>query len=631
MGKINYRTDDINKKLKQIDELVGSNKNLSNQINSFNSQLETIDTQKTDKNMSKIIFMPIIDTDSAGGDCSVVVTKNGKVIMIDTGASHSYSLIKQELINNNITKIDYVIISHYHVDHCQNLGSLINDFDMTTTKYYLCKHTDKFVYGETTFLSLITDKEKVYPNNGDILQVDELKFTFYNCSQEDIDYYNSLSNPNYNDYSMVCYCENEKYTVFFAGDICSTAQGRINDKGFVKKCDLLKIEHHGCDMSVNHDYVKILKPTYSIMSDSKSALGNGGIKKNIMGESMMIQRGMGAKIYCTGKETVIYSFNEHSHHIRAKYDIGVVFKDVSAYTNIYLDENYVGVSDGSYYKPFRTLREALGEAYKLAPLNILFVPKSGSFSSNEHVRIANYPSTIKLDNITMRALHVRNANLIIGTLNITGGDSRALMIESSNVEFNTITVDGNSLDADTVSNGRGVTIYKSKFYGTNLNISNKKLGLSALNLSDVFVMNLGGENNEYAVTCSGGSKLRTNKCTMTYTEKFVNLDSTSDIKGALVNDLTSYLNEGEDLNSFKSPNTRYVSKTGEISISLLNKPTNIGFSFVLEVSKQTEDGSIMQTIKSRHFSNNNGSSNLTGIWVRTFNNTDDWSDWFKII
>ena len=60
MGKINYRTDDINKKLKQIDELVGSNKNLSNQIdelvngnknlsnqiNNFNSQLEHIENEK---------------------------------------------------------------------------------------------------------------------------------------------------------------------------------------------------------------------------------------------------------------------------------------------------------------------------------------------------------------------------------------------------------------------------------------------------------------------------------------------------------------------------------------------------------------------------------------------------------
>ena len=48
MGKINYRTDDINKKLKQIDELVGSNKNLSNQINNFNSQLDNIKNKQND-------------------------------------------------------------------------------------------------------------------------------------------------------------------------------------------------------------------------------------------------------------------------------------------------------------------------------------------------------------------------------------------------------------------------------------------------------------------------------------------------------------------------------------------------------------------------------------------------------
>ena len=42
MGKLNYRTDEINKKLKQIDELVGNNETLLNQINNFNSQLDTI-------------------------------------------------------------------------------------------------------------------------------------------------------------------------------------------------------------------------------------------------------------------------------------------------------------------------------------------------------------------------------------------------------------------------------------------------------------------------------------------------------------------------------------------------------------------------------------------------------------
>ena len=72
MGKINYRTDDINKKLKQIDELVGSNKNLSNQIdelvngnknlsnqiNNFNSQLDTNKNEMNNKLLNSRKFKP---------------------------------------------------------------------------------------------------------------------------------------------------------------------------------------------------------------------------------------------------------------------------------------------------------------------------------------------------------------------------------------------------------------------------------------------------------------------------------------------------------------------------------------------------------------------------------------------
>ena len=56
MGKINYRTDDINKKLKQIDELVGSNNNLSNQINNFNSQLDNHTNEINDLTNNRLII-----------------------------------------------------------------------------------------------------------------------------------------------------------------------------------------------------------------------------------------------------------------------------------------------------------------------------------------------------------------------------------------------------------------------------------------------------------------------------------------------------------------------------------------------------------------------------------------------
>ena len=90
--------------------------------------------------------------------------------------------------------------------------------------------------------------------------------------------------------------------------------------------------------------------------------------------------------------------------------------------------------------------------------------------------------------------------------------------------------------------------------------------------------------------------------------------------------MTSYLQEGDDLNNYKSYYSRYVSKTGAITLTLLNAPAGIGYSFVMEVKKQTEDGSLMQVIKSRHL---NG-TNQTGIWVRTYTPNDGWGLWYKL-
>lgn len=39
----------------------------------------------------------------------------------------------------------------------------------------------------------------------------------------------------------------------------------------------------------------------------------------------------------------------------------------------------------------------------------------------------------------------------------------------------------------------------------------------------------------------------------------------------------------------------------------------------------------MHILKSRHFNNNNGQTNITGIFVRTYNKTDGFSNWFKIV
>ena len=53
------------------------------------------------------------------GDCALIQTQE-KNILVDLGSTDSETLISK-LYSLNVTKIDYVIISHFHGDHVMRL------------------------------------------------------------------------------------------------------------------------------------------------------------------------------------------------------------------------------------------------------------------------------------------------------------------------------------------------------------------------------------------------------------------------------------------------------------------------------------------------------------------------------
>ena len=598
-----------------------NHKQLNYSVEEVNELLDKIDNIK----FNKVIFMPVakdIQSTSAGGDCSCIISKTNKVILIDTGASHSFDLIKEELKKNNVSKIDYMIISHYHPDHIQNLENLQLNFDMTNTIYYLCKHSDKQPQSEDYVLTKIIDNEKVYPNNNSILKVDDLTFTFCNCDQSDIDYYDN-NTDNYNDYSLCCYCEDKNHSIFFAGDINIKAQDRLASLGLLKKVDILKIEHHACDIGVNHGYIKILNPGIGIVSDSDNKYSGAN---NVLCESVKTAIAMGAECYCTGRETLIYTFDENHEYFNGKLPINTVFKDSKTYHNLYIDKDYDGISNGSYYNPFRTIREALAYAYTLLPLNVFIKTKDGSiFETAEHLRIVNFYSNIKLENIKLRQLHILNSNVTLSNIEVYDSDNRTVLIDQSRVIADSLKLTGSTIDAASVIEGRGLAIYGSKVRIDELTISEKSVAIGVYDCSDVYIRNFNGEGNRYGSICLGNSTLGIINFSIECLEgNIFDKDKSSQYTDY---NLDAYLIENDDLNDFKNIGSRYVAKTGNITQSLKNIPDGIGYSMVLTVEKQTEDGSLMQVIRSRHFTG----TNETGIWVRTYNNIDNWSNWFKIL
>ena len=68
--------------------------------------------------------------DVGQGDCTLIQTVNHKTIMIDSGGSENLeeydvgkSVLVPYLLARGITKLDYIMISHFHADHCNRLYS----------------------------------------------------------------------------------------------------------------------------------------------------------------------------------------------------------------------------------------------------------------------------------------------------------------------------------------------------------------------------------------------------------------------------------------------------------------------------------------------------------------------------
>lgn len=103
--------DEVNNK---IDEMVESgelgdiiNENLLKEVQKINSK-------------SDIYFISPTDKTIDFGDC--IVIHGSKNVIIDLGLETTARTILDFLLNNNITKIDYIVISHYHQDHIGGLN-----------------------------------------------------------------------------------------------------------------------------------------------------------------------------------------------------------------------------------------------------------------------------------------------------------------------------------------------------------------------------------------------------------------------------------------------------------------------------------------------------------------------------
>lgn len=246
--------------------------------------------------------------DVGQGDCTLIVTASRKTILVDGGGSESENydvgekVLVPYLLDRQIKKVDYLVISHFDSDHCKGLFSVMKTLNVKTA---IVSKQSKISSNYQYFIKLAKERKitVVEVTAGDNIRIDK---------NTDLDILwptkNQMSQNPLNNNSIVCKLKYRNVSVLFTGDIEGEAEKAIeNIYGDYLKTDILKVAHHGSKTSSGENFLKLASPKIALIGvgkDNKFGHPNDVVLKRF--------NTLGCKVYRTdevGEITLIIDKN----------------------------------------------------------------------------------------------------------------------------------------------------------------------------------------------------------------------------------------------------------------------------------------------------------------------------------
>ncbi|MBD1371113.1 DNA internalization-related competence protein ComEC/Rec2 [Hazenella sp. IB182357] len=222
---------------------------------------------------TKVTFL-----DVGQGDCTVIETQDGKVILVDGGGKPFYAQAKWKQRNHpfevghdvvfpflkasGINKIDYLIMTHGDYDHIGGLQAIAERIPITTVirNNQLPIHSSEQKLmatlrdqGSSIKVPQLGLKEVIEPGI-------EWKFLHPSMKRDD---HNQIRT---NNQSIVFMMNIYSSKLLMTGDIEVDAEKEINARWQLPRVDVLKVAHHGSATSTQNDWVNRLRPQHAIIS-----------------------------------------------------------------------------------------------------------------------------------------------------------------------------------------------------------------------------------------------------------------------------------------------------------------------------------------------------------------------------
>ncbi|MFD2214888.1 MBL fold metallo-hydrolase [Metabacillus endolithicus] len=203
--------------------------------------------------------------DVGQGDSTLLVTPNGKTVLIDGGKESEADQLIQHLTDLGIQTIDLMVATHPDADHIGGLVPVLEQFEVKKVVDSGKSHTTQ-TYMD--YLALIDQKNIPFEiaQEGSFLNVD---------SAVTIEVLNSLEeSSDTNDSSVVLKVSYDESDFLLTGDADAEIEAEMMAEGYNLDSEVLKVGHHGSDTSTSQAFLEAVNPIIAAVSVGDNSYGH---------------------------------------------------------------------------------------------------------------------------------------------------------------------------------------------------------------------------------------------------------------------------------------------------------------------------------------------------------------------
>lgn len=212
-----------------------------------------------------------VDVDQ--GDASLLVAPTGESLLIDTGPTGSGERIRAVLAQAGVTRIDYLITTHYHADHDAGVAELQGAPAVPVGEAY-DRGDKEFLPASTTSGARFVEYQAAvgsrahHMQRGDVIHVGDVSVTCVASGGVVLGETDPVTTGrDENDMSVAVLVEWHGFRALFGGDIEARTEEKLAARDAVTDVDVYQADHHGANTSTSSAFIRDLAPSVVVISN----------------------------------------------------------------------------------------------------------------------------------------------------------------------------------------------------------------------------------------------------------------------------------------------------------------------------------------------------------------------------